>query len=219
MDTSLFFVAGLFVLAGAVFIYLTIRDNARPLPEGGLQWATTVFSLLLMGTGALALLFLMEPPQASPPANDEARIDEPAENFSFYMVDDDRERTLHEFDGQVVLINFWATWCPPCLDEMPELNRLQADYADEGLVILTISDESPRQIKTFEDQVPLETVSGYVEDARNLPEPFDKMVRGRPVSYVIDRDGIIRDYLLGAGDYAFFENAVQPYLSESIAER
>ena len=148
MDTSLYVVASLFILAGAVFIYLTIRDNARPLPEGGLQWATTVFSVLLMGTGALALLFLMQPPQPPAPANDEARIGEAAENFSFYMVDDDRERTLHEFEGQVVLINFWATWCPPCLEEMPELNRLQADYADDGLVILTISDESPDRKST-----------------------------------------------------------------------
>jgi len=219
MDTSLYIFAALFIVAGVVFIYLTIRDNDRPLPEGGLQWATAVFSLLLMGTGALALFFLVQPPQAQAPQNDEARIGEVAEDFSFRMVEDDTERRLSDFAGQVVLINFWATWCPPCLEEMPELNQLQADYEDEGLVILTISDETPRQIKTFEEQVPLQTVSGYVRDARDLPQPFDMMVRGRPVSYVIDRDGVIRDYLLGAGDYAFFEDAVTPYLDASMALR
>ncbi len=219
METSLYFVAALFILAGAGFIYLTVKDNPSPIPQGGLQWATTVFSVLLMGSGALALYFIVQPPEAPPPQNDEARIGEFAEDFTFYMVDTEEERTLHEFAGNVVLINFWATWCPPCLEEMPELNQLQEDYEDQGLVILTISDETPSQIKRFEEQVPLKTVSGFVHDARDLPEPFDMMVRGRPVSYVIDREGVIQDYLLGAGDYQFFEAAVAPYLEESIAAR
>lgn len=57
--------------------------------------------------------------------------------------------TLKQLKGSVVLVNFWATWCPPCRKEMPDLEKLSRQFAGEGLIVLAISDEAPSKIKPF----------------------------------------------------------------------
>ena len=72
-----------------------------------------------------------------------------------------QESNLSDYEGKVVILNFWATWCAPCLDEIPDLNRLQREYADD-LVILSVSDEDRQLLVDFEQQLPLETHSKRV---------------------------------------------------------
>ncbi len=113
--------------------------------------------------------------------------------------------TLEEHRGKVVLVNLWATWCPPCRKEMPDLERLQQDFGDQGLVILNLSDEKASTITTYLDKNPMSTQHGRLD---SFPWPTG----GRPTSYVVDRQGIVRKAILGARHYEQFLAMIRPHL-------
>jgi peroxiredoxin len=94
--------------------------------------------------------------------------------------------TLKELAGKVVVVNFWATWCPPCRKEMPDLETLYRRFKDQGLVILAISDEDTRKVQPF---VVKEKVSYPIllDPGRKVNELFQ--VEGIPKSFVYDRAG------------------------------
>jgi peroxiredoxin len=94
--------------------------------------------------------------------------------------------TLKELKGKVVLVNFWATWCPPCRKEMPDLNTLYERFKDQGFVILAISDEEMDKVKPFiaERQIAYPIL---LDPGRKVNELFQ--VEGIPKSFVYDRQG------------------------------
>ena len=94
--------------------------------------------------------------------------------------------TLKQLSGKVVVVNFWATWCPPCRKEMPDLETLYKRFKDEGLVILAISDEDHGEVKSFVER---EKVSYPIllDPGRKVNELFE--VEGIPKSFVYDRTG------------------------------
>jgi peroxiredoxin len=57
--------------------------------------------------------------------------------------------TLSELKGKIVMINFWATWCPPCMQEMPDLDRLYTHFEPQGLIVLSITDDQPFKVSSF----------------------------------------------------------------------
>ena len=210
--------AALMVVVGFGFIYILVRPNARPVPQGAVQWTGTLMSGVLIALGvALGVLTYQIEQQAqvelTPPVAGSETVDLPAENFTFTLLDSGEEVALTDYRGQVVLLNFWATWCPPCLTELPALNRLQREYGDDGLVVVTISDEDPATIRDFaEEEIELHTVSGFVTAPEELPQPFVQMLAGRPMSYIVDREGRVRQVILGERDFAAFETMVVPLL-------
>ena len=93
---------------------------------------------------------------------------------------------LSDLRGKVVLVNFWATWCTPCRREMPDLDKLQARFGQQGLVVLSISDEDQTKV------APFIASSGYRPTV--LLDPGDTVhkefhIEGIPKTYLIDRDG------------------------------
>lgn len=196
----------------------------RTVPEGVLRTLGLAFTSVLGVMGALLLAltmygqFYLVPPGEGPVRlGDGGEMDEPATDFAFRLVGTDEAARLSDYDGQVVLLNLWATWCAPCLEEMPDLSRLQSDYRERGLAVLTVSDEDRATLLDFERERPLQTVSGYLENDA-LPEPFSFFVR--PTTYLIDRSGQVRIYVLGARDYAFWTQLLDPYLGEeAVAAR
>ena len=213
------------MLVGAACIYVILWKNERKVPADGLQWMGVGLSALLILFAGILLVLTLAPPEAeviTSTADVEVRaeeMDRVAENFEFRLVTTGDKRTLEELKGNVVLLNFWATWCPPCVGEMPELNRLQEAYGEEGLVVLTISDEPRDLLVDFVQQRVPAATNGYIPDIDVLPQPFRRTIVIRPATYIIDRQGILRNYVKGAGDYAFFEQAILPYLQEDLAIR
>ena len=201
------------MVVGALFIYLLVGRNKKKVDPVG-WFGVGLSSILILIAGGLLLLGVTMGDQArSPFYLQKDAVGDNAPDFEFKMVDTNEEKALQELKGKVVLINFWATWCPPCLDEMPDLNRLYDEYKDEGLVVLTVSDERRDLLSMFsQNMIPLETESAYIENVDALPMPYKKIKDGRPESYVIDRDGVIREFILGARNYNYFKNAVTPYL-------
>lgn len=94
--------------------------------------------------------------------------------------------TLRELKGQVVLVNFWATWCPPCRSEMPDLNALYEKFKGQGFVVLAISDEEESKVRPFIEQ------GGFhypvlLDPGRVVNKEF--IVEGIPKSFVYNREG------------------------------
>jgi peroxiredoxin len=94
--------------------------------------------------------------------------------------------TLKEQRGKVVVVNFWATWCPPCRKEMPDLETLYQRFKDQGLVILAISDEDAGKVGPFiaEQKV---TYPILLDPGRKVNELFQ--IEGIPKTFVYDRSG------------------------------
>jgi peroxiredoxin len=94
--------------------------------------------------------------------------------------------TLKQLRGKVVLVNFWATWCPPCRKEMPDLETLYKQFKDQGLVILAISEEDTEQVKPF---VAEQKVTDPIlpDPGRGVNELFQ--IEGIPTTFVYDRSG------------------------------
>jgi len=117
--------------------------------------------------------------------------------------------TLHEFRGNVVVLNIWATWCPPCRDEVPALIRLQDTFGDAGLQVIGVSvDENGAEaaVRAFSQEfgvnypVPLD--DGTVQE---LYGPLSVI----PTTYIFDADGYIRFYVPGYMEYDQMEEAVK----------
>jgi len=94
--------------------------------------------------------------------------------------------TLRSLQGQVVLVNFWATWCPPCRKEMPDLEALYRRFKDQGLVILAISDEEAAKVKSYLAEKPV-TYPILLDPGRKVNDLF--LINGIPKSFVYDRKG------------------------------
>src|SRR5580704_2230163 len=94
--------------------------------------------------------------------------------------------TLKEQRGKVVVLNFWATWCPPCRKEMPDLEKLYQLFKDQGLVILAISDEDAGKVKPFIAQQKV-TYPILLDPGRKVNELFQ--IEGIPKTFVYDRTG------------------------------
>lgn len=131
-----------------------------------------------------------------------AALDEPQFQQALQQLeDDDRARDaadftavdlagrkwhLKELKGKVVLVNFWATWCPPCRKEMPDLEQLSMEFAAQGLVVLAFSDETEERVRPFLERQKI-TYPVLLDPESKLHKAF--RVEGIPKSFVFDREG------------------------------
>ncbi len=126
-----------------------------------------------------------------------ARLPAPAFNLSTLEGD---KKQLSDYRGKVVLLNFWATWCLPCRDEMPGMQTLYKKYKDRGLMIAAVSADQNNfdNVKSFVNQLSLDfpVLMDPKGDVRNRYE-----VIGLPMSYLIGRDGKISGRVLGEKEW------------------
>ena len=102
---------------------------------------------------------------------------------------------LSEQRGKVVLVNFWATWCPPCVEEMPAMERLWRRHKDAGFVLIAISlDADPKKVPPFVSDHKI-GVPIAVDPKMTVADAYG--VRALPSSFVIDRDGMLAGVALG----------------------
>ena len=185
------------------------------------QWNRLIAATLLLGCMWIALTraevgvirsvmqsVVISPPADAPPA---ARVGARAPTFTLTTTDG-RSVALEDLRGMVVLVNIWATWCPPCRAEMPAMQASYAHYRDQGFVVLAINQR--------ED---LATVHSFVKD-RGLAFPILLDTDGRvgaayqasalPSSFFIGRDGTVRVVYRGPLPRGVIDATVEGLLGE-----
>ena len=112
----------------------------------------------------------------------------------FTVSDSQRTVSLHDYKGKVVVLNFWASWCAPCIEEMPSLIQMQRDLGDKVTVLAVATDHDPDAYRRFvrDHHVDLITVN---DPAQKSSDTYGTW--GWPETYIIDRKGIIRRKFIG----------------------
>jgi thiol-disulfide isomerase/thioredoxin len=120
-----------------------------------------------------------------------------APDFSVITFDGNRIR-LADLKGRRVILNFWATWCPPCLEELPNFIKLRSETSPANLVIIGLGTDDPTTLMTF---APRNGINYPLALLQNMPSPYRDVDR-IPVTFVIDRNGVIQFVRFGPQDLA-----------------
>ncbi|MHB8147056.1 MAG: TlpA family protein disulfide reductase [Vulcanimicrobiaceae bacterium] len=160
---------------------------------------------------ALAVLVLLPlfRPGAIRQAGPAGLVGQPAPVFALH---DDRGNpaSLAAYRGKVVLLNLWASWCPPCRAEMPDLQRLQSAYASRGLVVIGVNQgESPQRAADFAKALQIDFPI-WIDDQQQYGRVFAAL--GLPTTVIIGPDGIVRRGFDGALTLDQMRAAVAPLL-------
>ncbi|MDB2358767.1 TlpA family protein disulfide reductase [Candidatus Pelagibacter bacterium] len=119
----------------------------------------------------------------------------------FFLDKNDKKINIKEFNGNLLLLNFWATWCAPCKEEMPSLDRLQVNQNLSNLKIfaINISQESKKKVDSFFEDLNIENFEPYFDAPTTLAKIFS--LRGVPTSILIDKDGKEFARIMGSIDF------------------
>ena len=111
---------------------------------------------------------------------------------------DGRPEAMSRWQGQLVVVNFWATWCPPCVEEMPDLQRVHDEYKGRGVTVVGLGIDSPSALKRFRDEHGL-TLPLYAAGAagNDLGRALGNLAGALPYTILIDRNGRIVQARLG----------------------
>ena len=124
---------------------------------------------------------------------------------------------LADFRGKVVILDFWATWRPPCQEGIPHLNELYRDYRNKGLAVIGISLDrvGPEEVQRFLDRKSVEYInvmgSEEVFQAYSSLPGFGR-IRGIPTAFIVDREGRVHKKFVGFTGKQIFETAIKPIL-------
>lgn len=163
-------------------------------------------SRLLIGAAAIAILALtfgvvwMQSAKYEP-----LTVGRVAPDFELPGLDEKTVR-LSDFRGKVVFLNFWATWCKPCREEMPSMEVLYKNFEKDGLVILAVSIDrvtTKKDIPPFVKSMNL-TFPVLVDSWGQTDKRYKLM--GVPETYIIDRDGVLREKVIGPRDWTVLDN-------------
>ncbi|MEM7363362.1 MAG: TlpA disulfide reductase family protein [Pseudomonadota bacterium] len=128
------------------------------------------------------------------------------QDFAFVDARDSTVRRLSDHDGKVVLINFWGTYCAPCIEEFPDLRRLETTYEGE-VIVIALSDEPREKIARFLKRVNSPSLVGRYES-----DQWVDLETFRPLTVVLDRDRTVRSFMFGKRDFREFDAAVSEFL-------
>ena len=128
------------------------------------------------------------------------QVGQPAPEFSLAGLDGHRA-VLNDLGGKVVVLHFWATWCPPCLEELPELAGFHKRLKNNGVVLLPVCVDStgPENIRRFLDSWGFD-LPVYLDPGARLAHKYGTF--RYPETYVLDAQGVVRRKIVGPGDWS-----------------
>lgn len=167
------------------------------------QWVTLVAAAVLLLGGVLFTMDALTPVPAY------ATIGGEAPEFAAPIVpegaptDDGPMRTLADYRGQVILLNFWATWCEPCKVEMPSMEAVHRDFARHGLRVVAVSEDNPAQVSPADLRDYADDLGLTFDILRDTSGAMTKsyQIIGYPTTFVIARDGTVRRRWVGPEDW------------------
>jgi cytochrome c biogenesis protein CcmG/thiol:disulfide interchange protein DsbE len=159
---------------------------------------------LLLVSGFVGMKIYRASSQADP------AIGRAAPPLSFHLLADGSVHTLADYRGNVVLVNVWATWCPPCRVELPGLDALQREYAGRKVIVLAVTNEEPETVRGFHDLAGMRVVKAYLTpQQRSFYMPRGMLL---PTTYLVDGQGILRAVFVGRRPEWFFRYEVRKWM-------
>ncbi|HEY2081280.1 MAG TPA: redoxin domain-containing protein [Verrucomicrobiae bacterium] len=136
---------------------------------------------------------------------------QPAPEWQFKTLDGKTIRSS-DFKGKVVILDFWATWCPPCREEIPGFIALRQEYAKKGLVVIGVSEDQdgPDVVKKFMKELGMNYTVVMADD--KTVKTFGE-IEALPTTFIIDRNGQIVKQHVGGADKDDFEKEIKPLLN------
>lgn len=127
-----------------------------------------------------------------------------------------QQQALKQWQGKIIVLNFWATWCPPCREEMPELSAMQAEYSNKNLVIVGLSTDDLDKTKAFIKTSPVSypILAGDME-AMNFAESLGNDRGILPYTVIIDANGNVVKRFFGRINQQLLEKTIIPLLKVS----
>jgi peroxiredoxin len=127
----------------------------------------------------------------------------------------EKEEKLSDFKGSVILLNFWATWCPPCRKELPALSQISSQLKDKGFKMIGVSvDENPQTLESFLNSNSLSYT--ILHDKTDLVSKYMSVTGGLenviPQTYLIDKNGKIVEVIIGSRSKEEFLKLINKYL-------
>lgn len=157
--------------------------------------------VLCVLTGGLAIPAMAGPPRSGL-SHTLTPVSPPVQAPGFSLEDlEERDQALADYRGKVVIVNFWAVWCPPCRKEMPSLERLNQHFQDRPVAILAINEgEDAGRIEPFLWEMdPSPTFTVLLDRDSAIPPRWG--VRGLPTSFVLDQQGQIVYRAVGGREF------------------
>lgn len=224
--SSFFIVGAVFSLVGFI---LGIAHLRRRQGRNGMAWAGLTLSAIgiVIGVAMGAICFklvtspafqakirkLMEGVDQSAPAVSDDGFGEwigvVAPDFSVTTLDNQTIK-LSELKGKRVVVDFWATWCPPCVQAIPHFIKLRSQTSPEDLVIVGISSEDTDTLNSFARR---KGINYSIASTDDLPAPY-KNVSTPPVTFFVDRKGVIQNVFVG---YHEFDSLKKHALADDFA--
>jgi peroxiredoxin len=165
-----------------------------------------LIGLVVLAAAGLFAYRMLTPADESTPAASGV----PALFAATFPDQDGKAQALSQWRGKVVVVNFWATWCPPCKEEMPELSEFQQKYGKRNVVVLGLSTDDVTKIRKFAQQAPVQypLLAGDFE-AMALAESLGNNKGVLPYSVVITPDGNISRTYFGRLDMQKLEQDIK----------
>jgi thiol-disulfide isomerase/thioredoxin len=171
------------------------------------NWLVAAMAALALAGGFGAASWLKQPGPAQPGAA-EMLLSAPLKDLQ------DQPQTLGQYRGKVLVVNFWATWCPPCRAEIPAFIEMQRKFGANGLQFVGIALDSPDQVSAFAQEFGINypVLIGGINESEALRQ-LGNPGGGLPYTLIYDRSGNLREKLIGGLDEARLEHLLTPYLN------
>jgi len=157
----------------------------------------SIFLIAALIVGGLSFFFLQSPGNGVVSAEVGTEVGMQAPDFTLTNMND-KEVSLSDYRGQKVFLNFWASWCPPCREEMPDIQKLHEEYGEEVVILAVNVGENKSTAANFMMQNGL-NFSVLLDSNKSTAQNY--LVRGIPTSYFLDTNGVIKEKVVGAVSY------------------
>jgi thiol-disulfide isomerase/thioredoxin len=204
----LFRIAMLLLMAYTVYTFVrAARKKGYWLPKERKDWKDLFGDAFTLAAGVF-VLFMLKNNYEAPIQSVMSAKDETVAGISYIDVSDRQTKRLSDLKGKVVLLNIWATWCPPCRREMPDLDKLEQEYGSKGFAVVALSDEDIETVSLFQKENQNKFSLGIFA---SMPASIAG-IGTRPVSILIDTNGNVVDMVVGARGFNFFQGWVKKHL-------